>query len=191
MKVLRDLGLNINEDIFISGLTSSSGLIEKDQCFIALQGLRSHGLDYIDEAIANGASCVLHDKENYNEQHKIPCFFIEDLFKRQKEICLNFYNIREKNLKFLIFTGTNGKTSTAFFSYQILLKTNKDALLAGTLGLESKTRFKETSNTTPNLFELFEFISGEKYEDDLFVCIEASSHALEQNRLIGLSLIHI
>ena len=47
MKVLRDLGLNINEDIFISGLTSSSGLIEKDQCFIALQGLRSHGLDYI------------------------------------------------------------------------------------------------------------------------------------------------
>ena len=80
MKVLRDLGLNINEDIFISGLTSSSGLIEKDQCFIALQGLRSHGLDYIDEAIANGASCVLHDKENYNEQHKIPCFFIEDLF---------------------------------------------------------------------------------------------------------------
>ena len=67
MKVLRDLGLNINEDIFISGLASSSGLIEKDQCFIALQGLRSHGLDYIDEAIANGASCVLHDKENYNE----------------------------------------------------------------------------------------------------------------------------
>ena len=58
MKVLRDLGLNINEDIFISGLASSSGLIEKDQCFIALQGLRSHGLDYIDEAIANGASCV-------------------------------------------------------------------------------------------------------------------------------------
>ena len=94
MKVLRDLGLNINEDIFISGLSNSSGLIEKDQCFIALQGLRSHGLDHIDEAIANGASCVLHNKENYNEQHKIPCFFIEDLFERQKEICLNFYNIR-------------------------------------------------------------------------------------------------
>ena len=186
MKVLRDLDLNINEDIFISGLATSSGLVEKDQCFIALQGLRSHGLDYIDEAIANGASCVLHNKEDYNEQHKIPCFFIEDLFERQKKICLNFYNIREENLKFLIFTGTNGKTSTASFSYQILLKTNKDAVLAGTLGLESRTRFKETKNTTPNLFELFEFISDEKYEDDLFICIEASSHGLEQNRLIGI-----
>ena len=186
MKVLRDLDININEDIFISGLTCSSRLIKKDQCFIALQGLRSHGLDYIDEAISNGASCVLHNKENYNEQHKIPCFFIEDLFERQKKICLNFYNIREENLKFLIFTGTNGKTSTASFSYQILLKTNKDAVLAGTLGLESRTRFKETKNTTPNLFELFEFISEEKYEDDLFICIEASSHGLEQNRLIGI-----
>ena len=186
MKVLRDLDININEDIFISGLTSSSGLIEKGQCFIALQGLRSHGLDYIDEAIANGASCVLHNKKNYLKQHEIPCFFVEDLFERQKEICLNFYNILEEKLKFLIFTGTNGKTSTAFFSYQILLKTNKDAVLAGTLGLESKTRFKETRNTTPNLFELFEFISKEKYKDDLFICIEASSHGLEQNRLIGI-----
>ena len=184
MKVLRDLDININEDIFISGLTSSSGLIKKGQCFIALQGLRSHGLDYIDEAIANGASCVLHNKKNYLKQHEIPCFFVEDLFERQKEICLNFYNILEEKLKFLIFTGTNGKTSTAFFSYQILLKTNKDAVLAGTLGLESKTRFKETRHTTPNLFELFEFISKEKYKDDLFICIEASSHGLEQNRLI-------
>tara|TARA_B100001057_G_scaffold45948_1_gene40988 strand:- start:4358 stop:5782 length:1425 start_codon:yes stop_codon:yes gene_type:complete len=186
MKVLRNLDININEDIFISGLTCSSRLIKKDQCFIALQGLRSHGLDYIDEAISNGASCVLHNKENYNKQHKIPCFFIEDLFEKQKKICLNFYNIREENLKFLIFTGTNGKTSTASFSYQILLKTNKDAVLAGTLGLESRTRFKETKNTTPNLFELFGFISKEKYEDDLFICIEASSHGLEQNRLIGI-----
>ena len=186
MKVLRDLDININEDIFISGLTSSSRLIEKDQCFIALQGLKSHGLDYIDEAIANGASCVLHNKENYNERQKIPCFFVEDLFQRQKEICLNFYNIREESLKFLIFTGTNGKTSTAYFSYQILLNTNKDAVLAGTLGLESRTRFKETRNTTPNILELFEFISKEEYEDHLFICIEASSHGLEQNRLVGI-----
>ena len=186
MKVLRDLDINIDEDIFISGLTSSSRLVEKDQCFIALQGLRSHGIDYINDAIANGASCVLHNKKDYYEQHKIPCFFIEDLFERQKEICLNFYNICEENLKFLVFTGTNGKTSTAFFSYQILLKKNKDAVLAGTLGLESRARFKETGNTTPNLFELFEFISKEKYENELFICIEASSHGLEQNRLMGI-----
>ena len=186
MKALGELGININEQIFISGLTSSSRLIKKDQCFIALQGLRSHGLDYVDEAIAKGARCILHNKKDYSKNHKVPCFFVEDLFEKQKEICLNFYNIREENLKFLIFTGTNGKTSTAFFSYQFLLKTNKDAVLAGTLGIESRARFKETRNTTPNLFELFEFIAKEKYEDDLFICIEASSHGLEQNRLLGI-----
>ena len=41
MKVLRDLEIDINEDIFISGLSSSSKLVEKDQCFIALQVLLS------------------------------------------------------------------------------------------------------------------------------------------------------
>ena len=33
MKVLRDLEIDINEDIFISGLSSSSKLVEKDQWF--------------------------------------------------------------------------------------------------------------------------------------------------------------
>ena len=186
MKVLSDLKINIYEDILISGLTCSSKQIEKNQCFIALQGLSSHGIDYIDEAINNGASCVLHNKRDYYGEHKIPCYFIEDLFERQKEICLNFYDINEEKLKFLIFTGTNGKTSTSFFSYQILLKSNKDAILAGTLGIESRTSFMKTKTTTPNLFELFEFISKEIYEDDLYICIEASSHGLEQNRLIGI-----
>ena len=186
MKYLSDLKININADIFISGLACSSKLIKEDQCFVALQGLTSHGLDYIDEAIANGASCVLHNKRDYFKQHNIPCFFVEDLFEKQKEICLNFYDIQEKNLKFLIFTGTNGKTSTAYFSYQILLKSNKDAVLAGTLGIESKERFIETKTTTPDLFELFKFISKETYKKDLYICIEASSHSLEQNRLIGI-----
>ena len=96
MKVLDELGININEQIFISGLTNSSRLIKKDQCFIALQGLRSHGLDYVDEAIAKGARCILHNKKDYSKNHEVPCFFVEDLFEKQKEICLNFYNIREE-----------------------------------------------------------------------------------------------
>ena len=93
MKVLRDLGLNINEDIFISGLTSSSKLIEKDQCFIALQGLRSHGIDYINEAIVNGASCVLHNKKDYYE-YGLSYFkgdlFILDIGKISAETNKNF-----------------------------------------------------------------------------------------------------
>ena len=186
MKLLRDLNININEEISISGISSSSKLIKENECFIALQGISSHGVDYIDEAISNGAACILHNKKNYSLNHQIPCFFVEDLFEKQKEILLRFYDISEDKLKFLIFTGTNGKTSTAYFSYQILLAANKDAILAGTLGIESKKNFLETKTTTPNLFELFKFISEERYENDLYICIEASSHGLEQNRLIGI-----
>ena len=188
MKTLRDLNINLNEDIPISGLSCSSKLIEKNHCFIALQGLKSHGLDFVDEAVANGASCILHNKSNYDQKQKVPCFYIKNLHERQKDILLNFYNICEENLKFLMFTGTNGKTSTAHFTYQILQRANKDAILVGTLGIESRTSFQETNTTTPNLFELFEFISKETYLNDLYICIEASSHGLEQNRLIGLGV---
>ena len=129
MKFLRDLDINIGEEIPMSGISSSSKLIKENECFIALQGISSHGVDYIDEAISNGAACILHNKKNYSLNHQIPCFFVEDLFEKQKEILLKFYDISEDKLK---------------------------------------------------------FISEERYENDLYICIEASSHGLEQNRLIGI-----
>ena len=102
MKFLRDLNINIDEEISISGISSSSKLIKENECFIALQGISSHGVDYIDEAISNGAACILHNKKNYSLNHEIPCFFVEDLFEKQKEILLKFYDISEDKLKFLI-----------------------------------------------------------------------------------------
>ena len=101
MKFLRDLNIDINKEILISGISSSSKLIKENECFIALQGISSHGVDYIDEAISNGASCILHNKKNYSLNHQTPCFFVEDLFEKQKEILLKFYDIREDKLKFL------------------------------------------------------------------------------------------
>ena len=50
----------INEEISISGISSSSKLIKENECFIALQGISSHGVDYIDEAQMNQRqSCVI------------------------------------------------------------------------------------------------------------------------------------
>ena len=86
MKFLRDLDINIGEEILMSGISSSSKLIKENECFIALQGISSHGVDYIDEAISNGAACILHNKKNYSLNHQIPCFFVEDLFEKQKQI---------------------------------------------------------------------------------------------------------
>ena len=44
MKVLRDLGLNINEEYLYLDWQAHQ-IDRKEQCFIALQGLSSHGLD--------------------------------------------------------------------------------------------------------------------------------------------------
>ena len=140
MKVLRDLGLNINEDIFISGLTSSSGLIEKDQCFIALQGLRSHGLDYIDEAISNGASCVLHDKENYNENLRIIKNQIKQIgnlvnefsdFARMPKPILKDHNIIDifkDNIKLLNRIDDSIKIQLNTSSDKIIINSDKEQL---------------------------------------------------------------
>ena len=82
------------------------------------------------------------------------------------------------------------KTTTAYLTHQLLTKANRSSLYIGTNGISYKSAEIEASvsnKTTPDIFELYEMIST--YKDDLeFVCLEISSHALDQNRLARIFL---
>ena len=55
---------NIN-NVLIKGISSNSKKIKKDYIFAAFTGSSSNGLDYISEAINNGAIAVLIDNKNF------------------------------------------------------------------------------------------------------------------------------
>jgi len=70
-----------------------------------------------------------------------------------------------------------------------LIITNKE--LKSLVGLKYNNSNLETSfssKTTPDIFELFEIISSVEWSDEsLNICIEVSSHALDQKRLKGIN----
>ena len=85
-----------------------------------------------------------------------------------------------KNLDYFGITGTNGKTTTAFYLNQLI---GVDNLFVGTIDEEKKYSFtKEKVLTTPKLFNIVKLISLQK-NNIKSVSLEVSSHALEQNRL--------
>ena len=49
----------ISEDIEIVHVTDNSRDVRRGSLFIARQGFSSHGEDFIDHAISNGAVCVI------------------------------------------------------------------------------------------------------------------------------------
>lgn len=89
-------------------------------------------------------------------------------------------------LKLFAITGTNGKTTTADLVLQVGEFCGKRGLSIGTLGVrELNNTIHDFGLTSPSLIDLrkFLYIYG---QDKDFCVIEASSHALIQQRLFGL-----
>ena len=90
------------------------------------------------------------------------------------------------SLKLFAVTGTNGKTTTADLVLQLGELCGKRGLSVGTLGVRENHRtILDFGLTSPSFIDLrkFLFLYG---KDKDFCVLEASSHALTQNRLYGL-----
>lgn len=88
-------------------------------------------------------------------------------------------------MKYIGVTGTNGKTSTAQFIYQMLTGMGRKAAVCGTLGLCYDGKCFDTGLTTPTLKVLQPHIADMESVGVEYLVMEVSSHSLVQNRLEG------
>jgi UDP-N-acetylmuramoyl-L-alanyl-D-glutamate--2,6-diaminopimelate ligase len=103
----------------------------------------------------------------------------------QKEILDHIYPLPPQ-LKLIAVTGTNGKTTTADLILQLGEMSHKKGLSIGTLGVrENHKTILDFGMTSPCFIDLRKFLHTYGGDKD-FCVIEASSHALSQDRLYGL-----
>lgn len=180
------LGIQIPKDTKISSVTNSSKKVIKDSIFFGLQGTKIHGSNYAEEAINLGASIAVHNDPNVIIKNK-KVLYIKNLEEKINKFLDAFYKIDINSNNFFTFTGTNGKTSTAHLCHQLLVNMGYESIYIGTLGCQhnnNKFQTSFSSKTTPDIFELFEIISSLDWRlDSLNICLEISSHALDQKRL--------
>ena len=201
-KLEKILGINFPKGLKISNVTNSTDKVVDGSIFFGLKGTFNHGSKYINKALKLGASIIVHNDPNFLS-NKSNIFFIKDLEKNEqnnsRDKVYNFltefydlYHLQNEN-NFFTFTGTNGKTSSAYLCHQILANAGYNSMYIGTLGAQYKD--KEINNaisfkTTPDIFELFEIFNHFKINEPISVCIEISSHALDQNRLKNIAFIN-
>ncbi len=174
---------NAFDECKIFSITDDSRDAQKNSLFVARQGVQSHGIEFAKEAIQNGASCIISDKEAITDID-IPIHYVNDLEDKIVEILFSFHELSPSNLFFHGVTGTNGKTTTAFMAHNILRELDKPSIYIGTLGaIVNDDAFPTKGNTTPGIFEIFEILKRGDYEQKVFIFLEISSHALDQNRL--------
>ena len=184
IKILLSDIAETTEAFDVSGLSINTKTLTKGDLFIALQGEKNHGAEYIDSAIENGCIGVLIEGKDFDCY--VPTIRIDNLKPQLSGLAQNFYT-KAKDVDLIAVTGTNGKTSVSHYISQLLdfLEVNNGVI--GTLGI-SKVE-KKSINTTPDIFSIYSSLEEYSSQGIKLAIIEASSHALIQDRLEGLSFV--
>ena len=158
--------------------------IKPGDIFVALPGSTVDGHDFVEKAYENGAIKAI-------VEHKVPCSIEQEVVNNTKEWLTDYvsenYQDQVNELNIIGVTGTNGKTTTAYLTYQLLNKLGSKTAYIGTIGFYIPDEaVMEIPNTTPDILDLYELILTAKEKGCKNVMMEVSSHALHQNRVKGL-----
>lgn len=168
--------INTSYDIEIKGITDDSRLVKKGFLFVATKGYNVDHYDYVNNAIENGCSFVIVDREI---AISFPHLVVENINSLYRELCKKYYNVSSLDFSLIGITGTDGKTTTTTIVSQII----DDMAYLGTNGLcVNKKEFK-TNNTTPCVSELYNDLHIIKQNNCKNVVMEVSSEALLHDRV--------
>ena len=182
---LRLIDDTFEDNISLSGIQSNSKLIKNGNLFVAIDGNKNNGEDYIDEAVNKGAVAILTSNKGIKKEN-IPVIFNQNPRKKLSQLSKLFFPGSPDTI--CAVTGTNGKTSTVDFLYQIWELLGYNSATIGTLGVRSKNLNINTSNTTPCPIKLHQILDKLAKLKVSNLALEVSSHAIDQYRINAVDL---
>jgi len=172
-------------NIELQNITNNSKNIKENDIFVAVAGNLSDGHKYIANAIENGAKTVVY-QNNIDFEDGINYIRVSDSRKTLSVISNILEDYPSEKMTVIGVTGTNGKTTTATTIYYLMKEIYGSATNIGTDGTFIGDKRTDNSNTTPDIYILNK-IFNESLENGIDrVVLEASSHGLYQNRLMGI-----
>lgn len=188
-----------DDDTKVGGITVNSTAAEPGDVFVAVAGLKSHGAHFAQSAIERGAVAVLTD--NAGVAHLRHIGVIDALGNSAVPIILGpsgpllrhemarwasiIYGNKSAVLGVSAITGTNGKTTTAFFLDAIHRAAGTPTALLGTVAMRLGDVEVPSERTTVEAPVLQGFFARCVEEGIRHVTMEVSSHALVLDRVTG------
>lgn len=191
-KSLEELLAGIVSDapsIEVRDLTLNSRAASAGAAFVALPGLRTHGIAFANDAIARGARVILWEPRDGVVPPALPSHVheiaIPGLTEALGQIADRFFDAPSKDVAITAVTGTNGKTTTAFMLAAAFEALGRDAAYAGTLGYGRVAAVHARPHTTPDCVTVHRELAELRDSGVRFLGMEVTSHALAQHRVAG------
>lgn len=178
-------------EVELLGITMDSRKVSDGFVFMACAGHRSHGLDFIEQAVSQGAAVVLAEItaqwlpekiQQLSETVSCPIIAMTGLTEYASKIAGRFYQHPSRDFPVIGITGTNGKTSCSQFVAQAFSGIRKVAVL-GTVGNGFINDLQPTTHTTLDPVSLQSFLFDMREQGAEAIAMEVSSHALKQSRV--------
>lgn len=164
-------------------IQNNSRDVKPGDTFVAIVGHITDGHKYIEDAIKRGATKVIvSDGKTY----PVETINVDNTEEYLNKYMVDNYSKDFEDMKIIGITGTNGKTTTAFMTYEALRKLNINVAYLGTIGFFYNDNFEKTLNTTPDILNLYKYLEKAKENNCNIVILEASSVALQVGRLNGI-----
>lgn len=180
----------------VTGFQADSRLIQPGDLFFSMPSTRSDTTEYLRNAQAAGAvACVVAEEKSFSLASELGLTTLlitqqnQNFFAAVGRLCKVLTNDPSSRLKLLAVTGTNGKTTTAWLVRQALNAIGKKTGYLGTLGISYGETTRELNNTTPFPVEFWKLLQEVEDAGMEYLALEASSHALYQRRLAGVSFL--
>lgn len=180
-------------DIDVTGITHDSRQVKSGDLFCAIPGLKVHGGEYIVDIIPQQPAAILLDANFILSDTLIAALLandirvvcVTDIIAKLGMIAARFFHDPSQHMHLVAVTGTNGKTSVCHFLAEAMHVCAHKCGVLGTAGIGFINQLSTSALTTPDAIALQHCLAEFLAEGAEMVALEASSHALIQQRLAG------
>lgn len=193
MKTLSDILYKVNltevhgaMDIEVADVCFDSRKAGNGSFFIATKGTVVDGHRFIADVESKGVAAILGESLPETKKEGITYIRVTNSAVALAIIAENFYGNPSEKLKVVAVTGTNGKTTVATLLCNLFVGLNYKCGLISTVENRINGKVIPATHTTPDAIQLSLMMSDMVKAGCTHCFMEASSHAIHQNRVGGL-----
>jgi UDP-N-acetylmuramoyl-L-alanyl-D-glutamate--2,6-diaminopimelate ligase len=170
----------------ITGVTLDSRRVLPGDLYAALPGSRAHGIEFVGQAVAAGATAVLTDEDGAAVVPPgVPAVVVAGPRAVLGAVSAGIYGRPAEAMRMIGVTGTQGKTTVTRLLDGGLGAAGITSAVVGTVGTRIAGRDLRTALTTPEAPDLHGLFALMREQGVAACAMEVSSHALVLGRVDG------
>ena len=175
-----------NTGVIIQHLTYDSRQVGEGSVFFAIAGTQVDGHKYINDVIEKGAVAIVCENLPAIINDAVTYIKVNNTSEVMGLMACAFYNHPSEKIKLTAITGTNGKTTVATLLFKLFRSFGHHVGLLSTVQNQINETIIPSTHTTPDSIRINELLAHMVEQGCEYAFMEASSHAIDQNRIKGL-----